>query len=92
MSSKRDPRYDILFESVRIGLGHGAEPVFSGATLQWLEQLGTTSGCPKCAGLKAEGGWGVVCTEIAEIHHSTELHPFSRRCRCGTTAISRSWR
>jgi dimethylamine/trimethylamine dehydrogenase len=27
-------------------------------------------------GIKAEGGWGVVCTEETEIHHSTDLSPF----------------
>jgi dimethylamine/trimethylamine dehydrogenase len=26
--------------------------------------------------VKAEGGWGVVCTEEVEIHHSTDLSPF----------------
>jgi len=26
--------------------------------------------------MKAEGGWGVVCTEEVEIHHSTDLSPF----------------
>ncbi len=27
-------------------------------------------------GLKAEGGWGVVCTEEVEIHHSSDLSPY----------------
>jgi dimethylamine/trimethylamine dehydrogenase len=27
-------------------------------------------------GIKAEGGWGVVCTEEVEIHHSSDLSPF----------------
>ena len=27
-------------------------------------------------GVKAEGGWGVVCTEEVEIHHSTDLSPY----------------
>ena len=26
-------------------------------------------------GIKAEGGWGVVCTEETEIHHSSDLSP-----------------
>jgi len=26
--------------------------------------------------MKAEGGWGVVCTEEAEIHHSSDLSPY----------------
>jgi dimethylamine/trimethylamine dehydrogenase len=27
-------------------------------------------------GVKAEGGWGVVCTEEVEIHHTTDLTPY----------------
>jgi dimethylamine/trimethylamine dehydrogenase len=27
-------------------------------------------------GIKAEGGWGVVCTEQCEIHHSSDITPF----------------
>jgi dimethylamine/trimethylamine dehydrogenase len=26
--------------------------------------------------MKAEGGWGVVCTEETEIHHTSDLSPF----------------
>ena len=31
---------------------------------------------PRMRGVKAEGGWAVVCTEEVEIHHSTETAPF----------------
>ena len=27
-------------------------------------------------GIKAEGGWGVVCTEEVEIHHTSDLAPY----------------
>jgi dimethylamine/trimethylamine dehydrogenase len=27
-------------------------------------------------GMKAEGGWGVVCTEETEIHHTSDLSPY----------------
>ena len=27
-------------------------------------------------GIKAEGGWGVVCTEQVEIHPTSEITPF----------------
>ena len=27
-------------------------------------------------GVKAEGGWAVVCTEEVEIHHSTDAAPY----------------
>jgi dimethylamine/trimethylamine dehydrogenase len=28
-------------------------------------------------GVKAEGGWGIVCTEQSEIHHSTDITPYT---------------
>ena len=27
-------------------------------------------------GVKAEGGWGVVCTEQVEFHYSSDITPF----------------
>ncbi|MDQ0469594.1 oxidoreductase [Labrys wisconsinensis] len=71
----RDPRYDILFEPVRIG------PV---TTRNRFYQV------PHCNGMgyrdptalatmravKAEGGWGVVCTEQVEIHPTGDIAPF----------------
>ncbi len=71
----RDPRYDILFEPVRIG------PVL--ARNRFLQ-------VPHCNGMgyrdptaqaamrrvKAEGGWAVVCTEQVEIHPTSDVTPF----------------
>lgn len=70
----RDPRYDVLFEPVKIG------PVTAKNRFYQV---------PHCAGMghrypfanaelrkiKAEGGWAVVCTEESEIHHSAEISP-----------------
>jgi dimethylamine/trimethylamine dehydrogenase len=70
----RDPRYDILFEPVRIG------PL---VTRNRFYQV------PHCTGMghrhpladarhrevKAEGGWGVVCSQEVEIHPSSDLTP-----------------
>ncbi len=67
----RDPRHDILFEPVRIG------PV---TTKNRFYQV------PHCTGMgwvrprtlaemravKAEGGWGVVCTEYCSIHPASD--------------------
>ena len=72
----RDPRYDILFEPVRIG------PVVARNRFYQV---------PHCAGMghrhpaaaaamravKAEGGWAVVCTEECEIHPTSEFSPYS---------------
>jgi dimethylamine/trimethylamine dehydrogenase len=72
----RDPRYDILFEPVRIGpvtapnrfyqtphaTGFGWQRPQSGAALR---------------GVKAEGGWGVVCTEYCSIHPTSDDSPYA---------------
>ncbi len=71
----RDPRYDILFEPVRIGPKVAKNRFFQ---------------VPHCNGggyrdpsavvemrrTKAEGGWGVIFTEQTEIHHTSEITPF----------------
>ena len=71
----RDPRYDILFEPVKIGPVTARNrfyqvPHCNG--MGWLR--------PRMAaalrGMKAEGGWGVVCTEYCSIHPSSDDLPF----------------
>jgi len=71
----RDPRYDILFEPVKIGpvtapnrfyqtphaIGLGWQRPQAGAALR---------------GVKAEGGWGVVCTEYCSIHPTSDDSPY----------------
>ena len=71
----RNPRYDILFEPVKIG------PVVSRNRFYQV---------PHCSGMgyempkmlarmrevKAEGGWGVVCTEYCSIHPTAEDAPY----------------
>ena len=71
----RDQRYDVLFEPVRIG------PV---TTRNRFYQV------PHCTGMgyrrpqtlaamrevKAEGGWGVVCTEYCSIHPTSDDDPY----------------
>ncbi|MFT3988887.1 FAD-dependent oxidoreductase [Aestuariivirga sp.] len=71
----RNPRYNILFEPVRIGpvtapnrfyqtphaVGMGMTRVQSSAAVR---------------GIKAEGGWGVVCTEYCSIDPSCDDSPF----------------
>jgi dimethylamine/trimethylamine dehydrogenase len=71
----RDPRFDILFEPVRIGPVTAKNRFFQ---------------VPHCVGMgyrdpsaeaalrqvKAEGGWAVVCTEEVEIHPNSDITPF----------------
>jgi dimethylamine/trimethylamine dehydrogenase len=71
----RDPRYDILFEPVQIG------PVTARNRFYQVPHCcGMGYRYPASAaamrGVKAEGGWAVVCTEEAEIHPSAEVAPF----------------
>jgi len=72
---ERDPRFDILFEPVKIG------PVTSKNRFYQV---------PHCTGMgymmpktlaamrevKAEGGWGVVCTEYCSIHPTSDDSPY----------------
>ena len=71
----RDPRFDVLFEPVRIG------PVTAPNRFYQV---------PHCTGMgyrrpqtlaalrevKAEGGWGTVCTEYCSIHPSSDDDPY----------------
>jgi dimethylamine/trimethylamine dehydrogenase len=67
--------YDILFEAVRIG------PVTAPNRFYQVPHCNgfghrMPHGMAAMRGVKAEGGWGVVCTEETEIHHSSDLSPF----------------
>jgi dimethylamine/trimethylamine dehydrogenase len=71
----RDPRYDILFEPVRIG------PVTAKNRFYQVPHCNgggyrDPSAAAEMRRVKAEGGWGVVFTEQVEIHHSSEITPF----------------
>ncbi len=70
----RDPRYDILFEPVRIGPVKTANRFY-----QVPHCTGMGHRCPRgdarIRGLKAEGGWGVVSTQETEIHPSSDMTP-----------------
>ncbi len=70
----RDSRYDILFEPVQIG------PVTARNRFYQVPHCnGMGHALPKSVatmrGIKAEGGWAVVCTEETEIHASSEIAP-----------------
>ncbi|MDR0808723.1 MAG: NADH:flavin oxidoreductase, partial [Gemmobacter sp.] len=70
----RDPRYDILFEPVRIG------PL---TTRNRFWQVPHCSGMgyrypnaeARMRGIKAEGGWGVISTQEVEIHPTSDITP-----------------
>ncbi len=71
----RDSRYDILFEPVKIGPVTARNRFYQVphcTGLGWLRprMLATLRG------IKAEGGWGVVCTEYCSIHPSSDDLPY----------------
>ena len=71
----RDPRYDILFEPIRIG------PVVArNRFFQVPHCNGMGHAMPQAHAamreVKAEGGWAVVSTEECEIHPSGDVSPY----------------
>ena len=67
--------YDILFEPVQIG------PVTAPNRFYQVPHCNgfghrMPRGLAAMRGIKAKGGWGVVCTEEVEIHHSSDLSPY----------------
>ncbi|RNF36382.1 FAD-dependent oxidoreductase [Paracoccus methylarcula] len=71
----RDPRYDVLFEPMRIG------PVIAKNRFYQVPHCNgggyrDPSAAAEMRGTKAEGGWGVIFTEQCEMHHSSEITPF----------------
>ena len=70
----RDPRYDILFEPVRIGPVTAKNRFYQVphcTGLGWLRPRMLAA----LRGMKAEGGWGVVCTEYCSIHPTSDDLP-----------------
>jgi dimethylamine/trimethylamine dehydrogenase len=67
--------FDILFEPVKIG------PVTARNRFYQVPHCNgfghrMPQGLAAMRGMKAEGGWGAVCTEEVEIHHSSDLSPY----------------
>ena len=71
----RDPRYDPLFEPIKIGPVTAPNrfyqvPHCSGMGYRRPQMLAAMRG------MKAAGGWGVVCTEYCSIHPSSDDMPY----------------
>ena len=71
----RDPRYDVLFEPVKIG------PVTAKNRFYQVPHCNSggyrdPTAAAEMRRVKSEGGWGVIFTEQVEIHHSSEITPF----------------
>ncbi len=75
----RDPRYDVLFEPIQLGPVTAKNrfyqvPHCSGMGWQRPKMLAAMRG------VKAEGGWGVVCTEYCSVHPTSDdsYYPYAR--------------
>ncbi len=70
----RDPRFDVLFEPVRIGPVTAPNRFYQvpHCTGMGYRRPQTLAGMRE---VKAEGGWGTVCTEYCSIHPSSDDEP-----------------
>ena len=71
----RDPRFDVLFEPVQIGPVTAPNRFYQvpHCTGMGYRRPQTLAGL---RGVKAEGGWGAVCTEYCSIHPSSDDEPY----------------
>ncbi|MET3108403.1 dimethylamine/trimethylamine dehydrogenase [Oxalobacteraceae bacterium GrIS 2.11] len=72
--TQRDPRFDILFEPVQIGPVKTKNRFYQVPHCNGMGH-GKPASLAAMRGVKAEGGWGVVCTEEIEISPFSEIAP-----------------
>ena len=70
-----DPSHAILFEPVRIGPVTAPNRFYQTPHATGLGWQRPQAGAA-LRGIKAEGGWGVVCTEYCSIHPTSDDSPF----------------
>jgi len=73
--SARPARYDVLFEPVKIGPVTARNRFYQVPHCNGMGYRDPTA-LAHMRGVKAEGGWAVVCTEQVELHHTSEITPF----------------
>lgn len=71
----RDPRYDILFEPVKIGPVTAKNRFYAVPHAAGMGEFYPRASA-EFRGTKAAGGWGTVCVEMTEIHPSSDILPF----------------
>ena len=71
----RDPRYDILFEPVKIGPLVAKNRFYQVPHCNGMGYARPRSHAAM-RGVKAEGGWAVVSTEEVEIHPTSDISPY----------------
>jgi dimethylamine/trimethylamine dehydrogenase len=70
----RDPRYDILFEPIKIGPKTARNRFYQVPHCNGLGHVRPNAEAVH-RGMKAEGGWAVVCTQETEVHPSSDISP-----------------
>ena len=74
--SNRAGRYDVLFEPVQLGPVVARNRFFQVPHCNGMGHL-RPAALAEMRGVKAEGGWAVVCTEEVAVHWSNDLAPFA---------------
>ena len=72
----RDPRYDILFEPIKIGPVTAPNRFYQVPHCNGMGRVFPDS-MIAMRGMKAAGGWGIVCTEQCDFHHSADITPYT---------------
>ncbi|MFY9211917.1 MAG: NAD(P)-binding protein [Aestuariivita sp.] len=72
----RDPRYDVLFEPVKIGPVTTKNRFYQVPHCNGMGRL-HPDGMIAMRDVKAQGGWGIVSTEQCDFHPTGDVTPFS---------------
>ncbi|GLO55117.1 methylamine [Pseudomonas putida] len=71
-----DPRYALLFEPVKIGPVTAPNRFFQVPHCNGMGHVRPNM-LAAMRGIKAEGGWGSICTEITDIHPTSDQGPYA---------------
>ncbi len=72
----RDPRYDILFEPIKIGPVTAPNRFYQVPHCNGMGRVFPDS-MIAMRGMKAAGGWGIVCTEQCDFHPTADITPYT---------------
>ncbi len=72
----RDARYDLLFQPLAIGPVTAPNRFYQAPHCNGMGRM-FPNAMIAMRGMKAEGGWGVVCTEQCDFHVTGDVQPFT---------------
>ena len=72
----RDPRYDILFEPLKIGPKTAPNRFYQVPHCNGMGRV-YPNAMVGMRGMKAQGGWGIVCTEQCDFYASGDASPYA---------------